>query len=75
MTAFTGADAPKTGAGRGTRKLPAVPDVETLPCPAGDTHTLTNTPTGTTACTGCGQPWAVLDQQARTPRRTHAVRH
>jgi hypothetical protein len=51
---------------RNTRAPHKAPDVELLPCPAGGTHELTNTPAGITLCAGCGDTWSRLDELART---------
>lgn len=58
----------KTGAGRRTTKAGAVPDVESVPCPAGGTHRLANSPAPggvVTACVGCGKSWSEIDAEAR----------
>jgi hypothetical protein len=58
----------KTGAGRSTTGDPKVPEVESLPCPAGGSHRLANSAQRgglVTACTGCGETWSALDAAAR----------
>lgn len=55
----------KTSTGRKTHPTTAVPDVQTLPCPAGGHHVLTNDRRARTTCGGCGAGWAELDAEAR----------
>ena len=51
--------------GRNNSGRPAkVPEVETLPCPAGGLHVLVNRDRAT-ACAGCLETWAELDAKAR----------
>lgn len=61
----------KTGAGRPTAAPRKIPEVESLPCPAGGLHRLANSAQRgglVTACTGCGRSWSELDAAARGGR-------
>ena len=48
-----------------SNRPPAVPHADTLPCPAGGLHVLTNDRQARTYCTGCGRTWAELDEAVR----------
>ena len=47
------------------RRAKVVPGVETLPCPAGGLHELTNDAQARTFCEGCRAPWWALDAEVR----------
>lgn len=55
----------KTSTGRNTHTAVKVAEVQTLPCPNGGLHVLTNDARARTYCKGCGVGWAELDQEAR----------
>jgi hypothetical protein len=60
----------KTGAGRAKARPKAVRDVETLPCPRGGLHKLTNSAVrgGLVSACRCGKTWSELDAAERGRR-------